>query len=267
MPIALEANKAKIARRVIEVFEFFDEHRQTATVMDIVRRYDRPQSSTSELLTSLAEMGLLYKDAQSRTYSPTPRLAAFGLAAQPPIIRNGHLLTFMGRLAHFTRCGVALFGMVSTYTQIFGWVAGAAPATRELGRGVSIQLSNTTVGLLLLSTVDTEQVGRILRRLNAELTADAQFDPIELGEKIRVFGQQGYATGPAGFLPDTSVTAMLLPRGEGERPLALGMIYPTDAAFDAEALVRTLERGIADCLSPVDDDFPAMPFASVRAAT
>ena len=52
MPVQ-ESNKAKIAKRVIEVLDFFDDSHPTATVMDIVRRYDRPQSSTSELLSTL----------------------------------------------------------------------------------------------------------------------------------------------------------------------------------------------------------------------
>ena len=52
-------NKAKIARRVIEVLDFFDDENREASVMDIVRRYGRPQSSTSELLASLVELGLL----------------------------------------------------------------------------------------------------------------------------------------------------------------------------------------------------------------
>jgi hypothetical protein len=71
-----ESNKAKIARRVIEVLEFFDEAHPRATVMDIVRRFNRPQSSTSELLSSLVDLGLLYKDPYSRSYTPNFHLNA-----------------------------------------------------------------------------------------------------------------------------------------------------------------------------------------------
>ena len=80
---SIESNKAKIANRVIEVFDFFDENHTEATVMDIVRRYGRPQSSTSELLSSLVNLGLLYKDPQTRSYSPTWRCQAF-IPAKPP---------------------------------------------------------------------------------------------------------------------------------------------------------------------------------------
>src|SRR6516165_9678709 len=104
----LESNKAKIAKRVIEVLEFFGARNQPATVMDIARRYGRPQSSTSELLSSLVEMGLLYKDAASRSFTPTPRLATLGVSGQPDIIRDGRLFNYMDRLAQTTRQTVAL---------------------------------------------------------------------------------------------------------------------------------------------------------------
>ena len=64
--ISGSSNKAKIAKRVVEVLDFFDDDHREATVMDIVRRYNRPQSSTSELLSSLVELGLLYKDPYSK---------------------------------------------------------------------------------------------------------------------------------------------------------------------------------------------------------
>src|SRR5262245_41006196 len=78
MVVVREPSKAKTARRVIEVLEYFDEEHRQATVMDIVRRYNRPQSSTSELLASLVDMGILYKDASSRSYTLTPRAAILG---------------------------------------------------------------------------------------------------------------------------------------------------------------------------------------------
>ena len=80
--LAHTSNKAKIARRVVEVLQFFDEAHPQATVMDIVRRYVRPQSRTSELLSSLVELGILYKDGQSRSYRPTPRAAMLGGSTQ-----------------------------------------------------------------------------------------------------------------------------------------------------------------------------------------
>lgn len=247
MATALESNKAKIAKRVIEVFEFFDNNNSRATVMDIVRQYGRPQSSTSELLASLVEMGLLYKDARSRTYTPTPRLATLGSWAQPDIIRSGQLFAFMDRMAQSSRHSVALFGMVGTHAQIFRWAPGAFKLNESIGCGMSERLSSTTVGHLLLSTLPSDESGKVLRRLNAEGAEEEKFSYSAMVERVQIFQRQGHATGDVGFGVSANVTAILLPQVEGERPLALGVIYPADSAVDAGALATTLKGGVDEC--------------------
>ena len=106
------SNKAKIAKRVIEVLDFFDHDHPTATVMDIVRRYDRPQSSTSELLSSLVDLGLLYKDMATRSYTLTPRAAMLGSQTQPDFVRDGRLSGLVEKIAAQTHLSVGVFGMV-----------------------------------------------------------------------------------------------------------------------------------------------------------
>jgi DNA-binding IclR family transcriptional regulator len=266
MATALESNKTKIAKRMIEVLEFFADRRCGATVMDIVRRYDRPQSSTSELLASLVEMGLLYKDAHARSYTPTPRLAALGAAAQPGVIRDGRLFAFMDQLAYSTRCGVALIGMVGTHAQIFRWSDGGNPLTCDLGCGASEPLCDTTAGLLLLSTMNTEQAGRTLWRLNAEAAAGRKFNATGTGELVAAFRRQGNATGPAGYVPKALITATLLPRRADERPLVVGLIYPVGAAVSANALLGALEGGIAQCAAPSEDVVAGPSFAPMMMA-
>ena len=260
MATVLESNKAKIAKRVIEVFEFFDNNNRHATVMDIVRQYGRPQSSTSELLSSLVEMGLLYKDARSRTYTPTPRLATLGSWAQPDIIRGGQLFAFMDRLAQFSRHSVALFGMVGTHVQIFRWAAGAWPMGDRIGCGMSDPLSASAAGQLLLSTMPADASAKILRRLNAEASEPERFNYSAMVEQVQQFKRQGHATGDAGFGVSARMTAVLLPHVSGERPLALGVIYPADAAVDAGALATTLRGGIDEAqIERVGDVAPAIP--------
>lgn len=254
--VSLESNKAKIAKRVIEVFEFFGAENQPATVMDIARRYGRPQSSTSELLSSLVEMGLLYKDQASRSFMPTPRMATLGVSAQPGIIRDGRLFNYMDRLAQTTRKTVALFGTVGTHAQIFRWVEGPRPQSRAIGCGASDLLSSSTAGQLLISTLPAEKVRGLLWRLNAEAGDDAKFDHAAMVSQVLQFHHQGHASGAAGFIPGMQMSAVLLPRGEGERALALGVIYPDAAMHEADALVLTLRHGIEQVFSGHADDYP-----------
>jgi DNA-binding IclR family transcriptional regulator len=245
MATVLESNRTKIAKRVIEVFDYFGTTNRSATVMDIVRRYGRPQSSTSELLASLVEMGLLYKDPQSRSYLPTPRLATFGTAAQPEFIRDGRLYAYMDRLAQSTRHTVALFGMVGTHTQVFRVANGSDAAASKLDQGESEALSAGAVGLLLLATLGSEQTKKTLWRLNSEAQAESKFCLQELCERATAFRHQGHAVGASGFADGCQVTAALLPVSLGERPLALGIVYPEGAALGTDALLETLRHGVS----------------------
>lgn len=253
MTTMLASNKTKIAKRVIEVFEYFDEHKRRATVMDIVRRYGRPQSSTSELLASLVEMGFLYKDAHSRSYMPTPRAAILGSGAQPSLLRNGQLIGMMDRLAAETRRGVALMGMVGTHVQMFSWADGGRALGRDLKAGASEPMSQSVAGLLLLATQGPELRSGLLRRLNAEAPVERKFNHLEMIERVRGFDSQGHAIGEGGFVPGAEMCAILLPREPGERPLALGMLYqPGDA--DAEDLLARLRLAVARCTDvPAND--------------
>ena len=247
--ITLESNKAKIAKRVIEVLEFFGSARQPVTVMDVARHYGRPQSSTSELLSSLVEMGILYKDQASRSFLPTPRLATLGVSAQPSVIRDGRLFNYMDRLAQTTRKTVALFGMVGTHVQVFRWVPSPATASDEIGCGSSELLSSSIAGQLLISTLPTEQVRGLLWRLNAEASEDAKFDHAETVGRVLQYHHDGSASGPAGFIPDAWMSAVMLPHDETERPLALGILYDEEARRDAQALVETMKHGIEQIFS------------------
>jgi hypothetical protein len=99
----------------------------------------------------------------------------------------------------------------------------------------------------------------VLWRLNAESPVEAKFDHAEMVERVARFRHLGHATGPAGFAPGMELSAVLLPRGAGDRPLALGVLYPASAPHDAEALVETLKHGAAQVFSGAPEA-PAGPF-------
>lgn len=245
------SNKAKVAKRVIEVLDFFDEEHPRATVMDIVRRFNRPQSSTSELLSSLVELGLLYKDPYLRSYSPTPRAAMLGTGVQPQIVRDGRLPSLIDRLAAQTGLGVAMFGMVGLNVQIFSWRAGQhKPRTASgtgLCGGLQDRLSDSAAGWLLLSTVPQPRREGILRRLNAEAPAERKFVFADMAASVQQCRDLGHATGPAGFGAIGDVTAVLLPAHPENQPIAVGFIYEHSQRLDPAALLRCLTDGVTRC--------------------
>jgi DNA-binding IclR family transcriptional regulator len=248
----IDPNKAKTARRVIEVLEFFDEHNGQATVMDIARRYNRPQSSTSELLAILVEMGLLYKDPASRSYTPTPRAAMLGSLSQPGLIRDGRLSMLTNRLVCQTGLGTALLGMVGLSAQIFRWMAGTAPVETALPNGLSgglqERLCDSAAGWLLLATLSPDRREGILHRLRAEAPADRKFSHSFLSTRIQECGCQGYAVGPAGFGTTADMCAVLLPIEASERPIVLSFVYRPSAEIDPAALVTLLQKSVQRCV-------------------
>jgi DNA-binding IclR family transcriptional regulator len=245
----VESNKAKIAKRVIEVLEFFDEQHPEATVMDIVRRFNRPQSSTSELLSSLVDLGLLYKNPCSRSYAPTPRAAMLGTAVQPGMVRDGRLTGLIDRLAAQTGLGVAVFGMVGLKTQIFNWRAGkrtlrTSGATGFCG-GQQEHLSDSAVGWLLLSTVAAPRREGMIRRLNAEASPERKFSTAEMSARVQQCRDSGHANGFAGFGSIADIAAVLLPDQPDNQPLAIGLVYEPSGQIDATALLHSLSEAVS----------------------
>ncbi|MBW8784365.1 MAG: helix-turn-helix domain-containing protein [Novosphingobium sp.] len=250
-PAKQSSNKAKIARRVVEVLEYFDDAHREATVMDIVRRYNRPQSSTSELLSSLVDLGLLYKDPYARSYSLTPRAALLGAAGQTGLVRDGRLVRLVDRLAAQTGLAVAMFGMVGLNAQIVTWRASArngGSATRGLYGGLQEPLAYSAPGCLLLSTIAQPRCDGVVRRLISEAPEERKFSFGEMNARLQHCRDAEWLEGRMGFGSGADALAMLLPGTEPGHPLAVGFVYAPDARVQSEALRACLEDGVRHCL-------------------
>ena len=256
MPLpSSSSNKAKIARRVIEVLEYFDDNHREATVMDIVRRYDRPQSSTSELLSSLVELGLLHKDAYSRSYRLTPRAALLGTGSQDGAVRDGRLIRLLDRLVAQTGLSVALFGMVGLKAQIVSWRAGSRCSTnavRGLFGGLQQPLSDTAAGWLLLSTIAQPRCDGVVRRLNAEAAEDRKFSVSEMNARLMHARDTGEMRGPVGFGSTAETFAVLLPAEASEFPLCVGFVYGAEDRVNPESLRECLLEAVRQALGQED---------------
>lgn len=243
----VSSNKAKIARRVVEVLDYFDDDHREATVMDIVRRYNRPQSSTSELLSSLVELGLLHKDAAARTYSLAPRAAMLGSSGQPPLFRDGRVVQLLDRLSAQTGLSAAVFGRVGLNVQLVSFRHGNRGAALELFGGTQIPLADCAAGWLLLSNVPPPRCDGIVRRLIAEAPADRKFGFADMSATLRRCRDQGHAFGPAGFVGNAETLVTLLPGESPAHQLAVGFVYETVNSINTDALLGCLEDGLRHC--------------------
>jgi DNA-binding IclR family transcriptional regulator len=251
--------KAKGAERVIEVLDYFDEQHRHATVMDIARRYDRPQSSTSELLANLVRLGLLYKDHAARTYSLTPRAAVLGSLSQPRVVRDGSLARLIDDLRGQTGLGVVLVGMNGTNAQVFRWKPGLQRLETSDGRslaGAQDRLQESVAGWLLLSTLPPQRREGLIRRLNAEAPGDRKFNPAELSARIEECAQRGFAIGALGFGTAASIAAILFAPDGGDHPMALGFVHEPVDANDGQSLVAVLQRFARRAIESGSDSEP-----------
>ena len=268
--MARSSTRARMARRIVEVLDFFDDAHPDATVQDIVGRYGWPQSSTSELLAALVELGVLHRDAHVRRYRPAARAALLGAASQPAIVRDGGLLRLVDRLALQTGLAVGLFGMVGVRCQIVAWrrpqggsQAGGGAAPAGLHAGAMTPLSACAAGWLLLSSIEPSRREGMIRRLRAEADEAQRISCRDVPERVAVCGAQGHAHGPAGFGADASMLGMLLPPIGPRPPLVAGFVFAGAEQLQLRALLQCLREAIDQCCR---DGARAMPASALPAA-
>jgi hypothetical protein len=223
--------------------------------MDIVRRYDRPQSSTSELLSSLVELGILNKDPHSRSYSLTPRAALLGTSGQPEMVRDGRLVRMMDRLVAQTGHTVCLIGMVGLDAQVVAWRKGSRDSVydEQLAGGVKQPLTELAAGWLLLSTRDASRRDGMIRRLNAEADESRKFGYSEMVARVADCGERLHVAGPAGFGTNAGIVCALVPRQPDSHPLAIGILHRADSKVDPEGLVQCIGDAMRHCLPEIDE--------------
>lgn len=158
----------KSAHRVLEILEYFDQDRRVATVMEMSRTLDYPQSSTSELLRCLTRLGYLHYNRVRRTYSPTARVALLGAWVKPSLFRGGPVLSAIDDVARLTGETVILSTNTNYVLQHLHVIHGSNRDAVDVHGGDEAPILHTPQGRLLLSTYRNENVRSAIHRLNAE---------------------------------------------------------------------------------------------------
>jgi len=217
-------SKVKSARRVIQVLEFFDETRADASVMDVARALDMPQSSTTELLKCLSDLGYLSYDPRHRRYMPTHRVALLGSWIQAPYLGEGRLVQMMEELGEQTRETIIL-GEPSGIVVRYIYVVPSRQAMRlHVGPGTIRPIARSGLGKLFLTTYPSDRVKDLLKRINADRAPD---EPIishaELESELQDIRTKGYHLFTNGVNPGAGLIGMLLPQSDGYPPLGIGI--------------------------------------------
>lgn len=190
---SMPAKAIKSARRVLEVFEFFQGVRRPATGLEIAQALDFPQSSTSALLRSLVNLGYLKQDPVERTYVSSERVALLGAWIDNELTRPGRVLELMELISERTGEAVNLMGRNGIFTQHLHTVRAKGYQTQQFATGHANVLTRTSCGYVALSRMSDEEIGRIVRRINAERPFGEEPDnPKEVMAEVEETRSGGY---------------------------------------------------------------------------
>jgi DNA-binding IclR family transcriptional regulator len=241
----LAAPLVKSAARVLELVEFLAVMEDGATLMDIARGLDFPQSSTTALLKTLKALGYVAYRRRGRVYYLTARSAMLGARAGAQIFGDGQLFSMMEELGKATGTLVLLAIRNDVSVRLIQAVAGETPIELPSLRQRGIRsLINSASGRLFLSTLSTSEMRSIVRRLNAE-TADRarRVDLSVLEPELELIRRQGYAISSETTVPGVAGLAVLVPTKRTQDLVAVILAAPAERIrAEQHAYLEILDR-------------------------
>ena len=226
----MQEKTVKSAVRVLEIFEVFESERRGLTISELVDRLAIPQSSTSTLMKSLLARGFVEYDGETRRYRPSVRLAFLGnwVLGSTEVIARIHALA--QTLSVRTGETVLVGAENGLYMQYLSVIVSPHTVRIALYPGLKRPLHLSGLGVMLLSLKTDAEIGRIVRRFNAENGGD---DLPRLSER-QVLGMveqaraQGWCETANLVTEGAGSIATLLPLPRGQRPLAVGIGAPVE---------------------------------------
>lgn len=261
------SDAVKSAARVLEIFELFCECRVPLTVGDVAARLGYPQSSTSVLIRSLQKLGYLSFDSDTRTFSPTVRLAVLGGWVNDLLLIPGTVTRLMQDIREQTGLTVMLGLQNGYYVQYAHVEVGLSKPTHYLRIGQMRPIGLAALGKILLSLKSDAEVALLLRTMNASMEDSAQrIDVSSLQAELVDVRRYGYARSRGSVVPGRDVVAVQFATPPGVPPLALGVsgdIDQMDLELDS---VLAILRKAATTLAPEPDPVPVVESASAHTA-
>ena len=240
----MSAEAIKSARRVFEVFEFFDRQRRPLSLKEIAEALGYPASSGSALLKSLTALGYLDYDRERRVYFPTMRIAVLGAWVGEALFGDGELLAFMERLHRLTGETVILAAQSDLHAQYAHVIRSAEPLQFTVAPGARRPLAASGMGWVLLSAKSDAEIEQLRRRANA--AGGPKLSHEALMERVNDVRHRGYAFSRHTVSEGVGVIAALLPRGPFGRTFAVGVGGPVARLEQKEALITAeLLAGVA----------------------
>jgi len=214
----------KSAVRVLEVLEFFRQHRSPVALKHIAERLDYPASSATVLLKNLTALGYLSYDRAARTYFPTLRVAALGDWISHELFGQGEIFELMQDLHAATGETVSIALQNDVYLQHIRVIQSAHPLRFHTEEGSLRPLTQSATGWLLLSTHADTAVEKLIRRANIAIPRSEDRQPLEIMQaRIKLARKERTIYAENIPLVGGATVATLLPVKVQGKPVVLGM--------------------------------------------
>ncbi|MGI9424658.1 MAG: IclR family transcriptional regulator, partial [Hyphomicrobiaceae bacterium] len=207
----------------------------------LVKRLEIPQSSTSTLMKTLVSNGLVEFDPSLRTFQPSVRLAFLGNWVLGSSDGLAQIQTLLQRLAAETGETVLVGAQNGLNVQYLSVIVSEHQVRFALRPGLMRPLHLAGLGIMLLGQKTDDEVGRIVRRFNAEADAEQTLaNESEVLDAVRKARAQGYCYTANLASPGAGVIATLLPLAVEGRFLAIGLGAPIDRLEARRELLRDI---------------------------
>ena len=238
----------KSAVRVLDIFEAFEAEQRALTISELVDLLQIPQSSMSTLIKSLVAKGFVEYDAQNRSYRPSVRLAFVGnwVLGSTDVIARIHMLA--QRLHDETGETVLIGAENGLYMQYLSLVVSPNTLRFSLHPGLKRPIHRSGLGIMLLSLKQDNEIGRLVRRYNSEMTDEAEprSVPSEVGAMVGLARSQGWFFS-SNLVQGGSSIATLLPLPNVNSMLAIGFGGPVKQLSEkVEELRDVLLRNVTE---------------------
>ncbi len=216
----------KSAVRTIEILEFFAAQQAPAGVTQIAESLGYPQSSTTFLLNTLLDLGYVDYDGTTRQYCASERVILLGLGIFSELTSERGIVPLTMELAERTGCIVLIGtrrGIDVEYLRVVQPPSVGLPYNTRARRR---RLTQSALGKTLLATLADQEIGRIVRRINAEAADPEEIIPLsKVMAEIQCVRSRGYATSE-NLIRDYASLAMRMIGVRQKQPIALGLSMP-----------------------------------------
>jgi DNA-binding IclR family transcriptional regulator len=214
------------------LFEIFARERRELSKSEVARLLDVPESSSSDLLTTLQDLGFLARTPSTRRFYPTSRL----LTVAQEIEQNDVLGTFaaeatsqLAQRSGETACCAVLAG---ERIKVVGVGEGRHRLRYVLGVGDNFSIHGTAIGKALLSGLEDTEMGRRLRlKPLSRLTKNTKVNPREVEADVRMGRERGWQS--AQDEGTIGVSSLAVAGLIGDQVVGLGIIGPTERIVPA----------------------------------